>query len=109
MALQFAGGPVTNEEKLLLFRSGRPAVTFDGIRKDRGCRAPDLAGQSEPLLFWSEACDRVRAKRRSVTFPPGEQLDEILHFPRSRLITQDTGLQIKTNTCQVKPRSSYAD
>jgi hypothetical protein len=106
--VQLAGRPVTNEKKLSLFRTGRSAVAFGGICRDRRCSAPDLAGQAEHLLSWGKARDWVQVKGRSMLFPPVARLGEILNSPHSCSITQDTGLQIKTKNCQRNPGSSYA-
>lgn len=79
VVLQFAGRPKRDEEKLPKFRIGRPATTFGDVCRDGSCSTSDLAGLSEQLLFCKEAGNRMQAQRQSVTFPPDEQLGEILH------------------------------
>lgn len=79
VVLQFAGRPKSVEEKLPKFRIGRPAMTCGDVCRDGSCSTPDLAGQSEQFLFCKEAGNRIQAQRQSVTFPPDEQLGEILH------------------------------
>jgi hypothetical protein len=79
VVLQFAGRPKRNEEKLPKFRIGRSATTFGDVCRDGSCSTPDLAGQSEQLLFWKEAGNRMQAQRQSVTFPPDQQVGDILH------------------------------
>jgi hypothetical protein len=79
VVLQFAGRPKRVEEKLPKFRIGRPAMTLGDVCKDGSCSTPDLTGQSEQFLFCKEAGNRIQARRQSVTFPPDEQLGDILH------------------------------
>jgi hypothetical protein len=106
VALQFAGRPKRNEEKLPKFRIGRPGTTFGEACRDRSCTTPDLAGQPEQSLICKEAGNRIQAQRHSVTFPPDEQRGEILHERLSREEVYCIYLESNTDNCKLL-RSGY--
>ena len=106
VVLQFAGRPKKDEEKLPKFRIGRPATTFGDVCRDGSCSTPDWAGQSEPFLFCKEAGNRMQAQRQSVTFPPDEQVVEILHAGPSCEEVYCIYLELDTDNCNLL-RSGY--
>jgi hypothetical protein len=106
VVLQFAGRPKKDEEKLPKFRIGRPATNFGDVCRDESCSTPDLAGQSGPFLFCKEAGNRMQAQCQSVTFPPDEQLGEILHERPSCEVVCCIYLELNTDNCKLL-RSGY--